>query len=73
MTEIDLYWIIQSIDKQIAKCSSNSLSSSVINLLEVRNSIIRKFQPSSSSLDWSIQDKQAIKILEKIKWTVSYE
>jgi hypothetical protein len=72
MSEIDLYWIIQSIDKQIAKCSSNSLSSSVINLLEVRNSIIRKFQPSSS-LDWSIQDKQAIKILEKIKWTVSYE
>lgn len=72
MPETDLYWIIQSIDKQIAKCSNISLPSSAINLLELRNSIIRKFQPDLS-LNWSIQDKQAIKILEKIKWTVSYE
>lgn len=72
MPETDLHWIIQSIDKQIAKCSNNSLPFSAMNLLELRNSIIRKFQPDPL-MDWSIQDKQAIKILEKIKWTVSYE
>jgi hypothetical protein len=72
MQELDLFWIIQSIDKQIGKCSNNSLPFSAMNLLELRNSIIRKFSPSGS-LDWTIQDKQAIKILEKIKWTVQYE
>lgn len=72
MKETDLYWIIQLIDKQLGKCSNKTLPSSAINLLELRNSIIRKFKPSSE-LNWSVQDKLAIKILEKINWTVSFE
>jgi len=72
MEEKQLHWIIQSIDKEIGKCSSKSLPISAIRLLELRNNILRQFNPSNS-LEWSIQDLSALEVLKKINWCVSYE
>jgi len=75
MTESDLHWIIESIDKQLSKINpyGNWLDTTVIPLLELRNNFLRKFHSDNSETDWSIKDPQAVKILKRLNWEVKYE
>jgi hypothetical protein len=77
MTETELYWIIQSIDKQISKINpySNWMDTVAIPLLELRNNVLRKYYPEiiSTEIDWRIKEPQALKILKRLNWTVKYE
>jgi hypothetical protein len=59
----ELFWIIQSIDKQIGSASAEAATS----LLLLRNEIMRHFKPDND-LDWSIKDSEAQQTLKKIKW-----
>jgi len=64
----ELFWIIQSIDKQIGNASAEAATS----LLLLRNEIMRRFKPDND-LDWSIKDREAQQTLKKIKWVEVFE
>jgi hypothetical protein len=75
MSDTDLYKIIKLLDAQISKLNPNDsrLQPVATPLIQLRNNILTEFNPISNTIDWSIKEPQALKILKRLNYIKKYE
>lgn len=68
-----MYSLIQELDQQIGQLKLENKSAFVLaNLLEIRNNLLLKYKPNPNK-DWTITNKQALKVLEYFSWVAIYK
>jgi hypothetical protein len=69
----NLYSIIQELDSAVGKLSYEEKDQEALRrLLELRNNLLLKYRPDPS-LDWTIKNKRAQKVLAHFQWTAVFK
>jgi urate oxidase len=73
MNTENLYTAIQEIDYEISLTTNHPSNRPVVErLLGMRNRLILKYKPCSS-VDWTIQNKKALKRIKEFDWEVQWK
>ncbi len=69
----NLYSVIQEIDYTVGKLSYEKKDhEALLRLLELRNNLLEKYRPDPS-IDWTIKNKKAQKVLAHFQWTAIFK
>lgn len=68
MDSNSLYQVVQDLDEYLGSVKPSELKEDLLkHFLELRNNLLKKYSPDPS-LNWEIQNKNILKILNGLNW-----
>ena len=68
MDSNSLYQVVQDLDEYLGSVKPSELKEDLLkHFLELRNNLLKKYSPNPS-LNWEIQNKNTLKILNNLNW-----